>query len=259
MKLVLPEKKIKKMPRIEKFDLEIGRIIGGTYRVDSFLGGGYEGEVYRITEVRTGVTRTAKLFFPHRNEKDLQARSYAQKLERLRDCSAVIQYHHAETIQFEGQKVTCLISEFVEGVKLSSYIASHPGKRIPPYKAMHILHALATGIDQIHWKKEYHGDLHSDNILIRPRGILFDIKLVDFYNLGRWNKERRAVDIIEMVQILHESIGGKKWYAKMPSEVKNICRGLRHDLILGSFPTVRHLINQLENFENEFYDDPRLR
>ena len=249
----------RRLPRIEKFDLEPGRTLGGTYRVENYLGGGYEGEVYRISEIRTGVPRTAKLFFPHRNEKDKQAREFARKLERLRDCSMVIQYHHAETIQFQRQKITCLISEYVEGVRLSSYIKSHPGGRIAPYKALNIIYALARGVDQIHWKREYHGDLHTDNILIRPRGILFDIKLVDFYNLGRWSKERRAVDIIEMVQVLYEMIGGKKWYAKMPQEIKDVCRGLRHDLILRSFPTTRHLIEHLESFETEFYDDPRAR
>jgi len=234
--------------RIERFDLQPGRIIGGTYVVDEFLGGGYEGEVYKITEVRTGVPRTAKLFFPHRNERDRQACAYARKLERLRECSMVIQYYHAETLHFRRQPVTCLISEFVDGELLSSFIQSHVGGRMPPYKALHLLHALVSGLEQIHWRKEYHGDLHSENILIKPKGIFFDIKLVDFYNLGRSVKDHRQGDIVSLMHILYEAIGGRKWYARMPQEIKDVCRGLRSDLILKSFPTARHLREHLEKF-----------
>ena len=60
--------------RIESFDLRPGRVIGGKYVVDDKLGGGWEGEVYRVTESKTGVTRAAKLFYPHRNERDTARR-----------------------------------------------------------------------------------------------------------------------------------------------------------------------------------------
>ncbi len=238
-----------KLPKIDKFDLELGRRIGGIYVVEERLGGGYEGEVYRVTEERTGITRTAKLFFPHRNEKDVEARKFAQKLEKLRDCSIVIQYHHAETIKFRRHAVTCLISEYVDGAQLAGYIQGHPGKRMPPFKALHLFYALMTGLDEIHWKNEYHGDLHSENILVKPKGIFFDLKLVDFFHRGRPNKEQRHADIIEAVQILYEAIGGRKFYASMPPEIKSICLGLRRDLILKSFPTARHVLVHLENFE----------
>ncbi len=237
-----------KPPKIKKFDLKPGRIIGGTYEVDAFLGGGFEGEVYKVSEFRTGVPRTAKLYYPHRNENDLDAMNFARKLEMLRDCSIVIQYHHAETLRIKRQAVTCLISEYVDGIILSKYISSHPGKRMPPYKALSLIYALVVGLEEIHWKNEYHGDIHSENILIRPQGIFFDVKLVDFYNLGRSNKERRKEDIVDTIHLLFEAIGGNKWYSKAPQEIKDICRGLRRDLILERFPTVRHLREHLETY-----------
>lgn len=238
-----------KLPKIDKFDLPPGRRIAGIYLVEEFLGGGFEGEVYKVVEERTGISRTAKLFFPHRNEKDREARSFAQKLERLRDCSIVIQYHHAETMKVRRQPVTCLISEYVDGVQMSQYIQSHAGKRMPPFKALHLFYALVSGLDEIHWKNEYHGDLHSENILVKPRGIFFDVKLVDFFHRGRSNKEHRQGDIVEAMHLLYESIGGRKFYANTPQEVKSICLGLRRDLILKTFPTARHLLERLENFE----------
>jgi len=245
----MPVRLPKKLPKIDKFDLQPGRKIGGIYVVEEKLGGGYEGEVYRVTEERTGITRTAKIFFPHRNVKDVEARKFAQKLEKLRDCSIVIQYHHAETLNFRRHKATCLISEYVEGLQLSNYIQSHPGKRMPPFKALHMFYALVSGLDEIHWKNEYHGDLHSDNILINPKGVFFDLKLVDFFHRGRSNKDQRREDIVEAIGILHEAVGGRKHYAKMPPEIKSICLGQRRDLILKTFPTARHVLEHLENFE----------
>ena len=247
--LMPPRVKKHKPPKIEKFDLEPGRKIAGIYIVEEFLGGGYEGEVYKVVEERTGITRTAKLFFPHRNEKDREARAFAQKLEKLRDCSIVIKYHHAETLKIRRQPVTCLISEYVDGVQLSGYIQSQSGKRLPPFKALHLFYALMSGLDEIHWKNEYHGDLHSENILVKQKGIFFDVKLVDFFHRGRPNKEHRQGDIVEAIHLLYESIGGRRYYAGMPPEIKSVCLGLRRDLILRTYPTARHVLEHLENFE----------
>ena len=52
--------------RLDSFDLQPGRVIGGKYVVDGMLGAGWEGEVYRVVETRTKIHRAAKLFFPRR-------------------------------------------------------------------------------------------------------------------------------------------------------------------------------------------------
>ena len=50
--------------RIETFNLKPGRVIAGKYLVERRLGGGWEGEVYKVIEQRTGAHRAAKLFKP---------------------------------------------------------------------------------------------------------------------------------------------------------------------------------------------------
>ena len=55
---------------INSFGLRPGRVIGGKYTVEVKLGSGWEGEVYKVTESRTGVCRAAKLFYPQRNIRD---------------------------------------------------------------------------------------------------------------------------------------------------------------------------------------------
>ncbi|MCP4329266.1 MAG: protein kinase family protein [Alphaproteobacteria bacterium] len=232
--------------RVASFDLSPGQKVGGKYRVEDFLGGGLEGEVYRVTELQTGIRRAAKLFYPQENRSNRAARTYARRLDRLRDCPIVIQYHHAERVTVEDVPVTCLISEFVDGILLSDFIAAHRGKRLPPFKALHLLYAVVRGVEQIHVRHEYHGDLHSANILIRPRGIFFDAKLVDFYNQGTTNASHRRGDVVDLVHLLHEMTGGRRHYARQPVAIKAICRGLRRDLIKKAFPTATHLRRHLE-------------
>ena len=66
------------------------------------LGGGWEGEVYRVRENSTGIERSLKLFFPQRNPRNRTVRQYAKKLHKLRHCSILIHYHNQEKIEHRG-------------------------------------------------------------------------------------------------------------------------------------------------------------
>jgi len=233
--------------RIANFDLAPGYKIGGKYRVEARLGGGYEGEVYRVTEIQTGIRRAGKLFYPQRNARNRTARVYARRLDRLRDCPIVIQYHHAENVDIQDTTVACLISEYVDGILLSDFLTAHRGRRMTPFKALHLLHPLVCGLEQIHARRQYHGDLHAANILVRPRGIFFDAKLVDFYNHGQYSPSHRRDDIVDLIHLLYEMTGGRRHYAAQPPAIKAICRGLRRDLIGKAFPTAGHLRRHLES------------
>lgn len=234
--------------RIDSFDLHHGRVLAGKYVVERKLGGGLEGEAYEVTERRTGVRRAAKLFFPQENVRDKAVQFHAKKLDRLTPCSVVVQYHHIETITFKRQPVTCLISQFVEGQLLEDLVASQPGKRMTPFEAMHLLYALAMGVEEIHDLKEYHGDLHDNNILVVRRGVNFDVKIVDLYDRGRASSQQIQADVFDLVRILYDALGGRKRYASQPPEIRAICRGLRKDLISQSFRDAGDLRAYLETF-----------
>lgn len=232
--------------KFSSFDLPSGRIIAKKYEIISKLGSGWEGEVYKILESSTGIERAAKLFFPNRNENDKAAKFYAKKLHKLRHCPILIQYHTKEYFVFKRIPITVLISEYVEGVLLSEFIKSFPGKRLTPYQALHLLYALTNGIECVHASNEYHGDLHSDNIIVNKFGLEFDIKLVDLFPAKESKRESRKFDILTLIQVFHESLGGAKYYAKQPDAVKYICCGLKSNLILKKFKTIGQLRRHLE-------------
>lgn len=232
----------------DALDLKPGRVIGGEYVVESRLGEGWEGRVYLVRERRTGAARAAKLFFPERNDRDRAVDFYARKLEQLRECGIIIKYHHAETIRIAGHPVTVLISEFVDGVLLGDLVKSRPGGRLPLFEALHVLHGLTAGLQEVHARREYHGDLHARNILVQRRGVHVILKLVDLLDLGRPTRRNIADDVVDLVRLFEDMLGGKAVYATLPPEIKHIIAARRAPTIRERFPTAAALKTYLDTF-----------
>lgn len=235
--------------RIERFDFSPGTVLAKKYRVISKLGEGWESEVYIIREKSTRIERAAKIFFPQRNRSSRVATIHARKMHKLRNCPIVIQYHSKETIKFEDTKVSMLISDYVEGEVLSEFLARQRGKRISAFQGLHLLYALANGISCIHANREYHGDLHPENIIVHRYGLGFDLKALDFFHWGPPNRQNLQDDIVDVIKIFYQAIGGKRLYASQPAQVKEICCGLKRKKILAKFSTMAKLKHHLETME----------
>jgi len=237
--------------RVDSFQLKPGRILNGKYVVEDRIGGGIEGEVYKVRDKKTGLHRAIKAFFPGNGDVEKSIARNARLLDRLKKCPIVIHYHHAESFRFRRQTIHYLVSEYVQGQPLSSFCERYPGKRMRPFAALHVIHALCKGLEVIHAAGEYHGDIHADNVLVEPTGIFFDIKLVDFHDRGRAKAKEKLYDIYEVARLLYDITGGSAHYAKQPEIIKGLCRGLRRDLIRKRFPTISHVIRYLETRDTE--------
>ncbi|UCE88907.1 MAG: protein kinase, partial [Pseudomonadota bacterium] len=220
---------------VDDFGFAPGRVLARKYEVIARLGAGWEGEVYLVNEIATGIERAAKFFYPQRNPKNRSLLFYARKLHKLRNCSIVIQYHTQETITFHHQPISFLVSDYVEGELLSDFLCHQPGKRLDVFQALHLLHALAVGIESIHHIGEYHGDLHTDNVIVNRRGLGFDVKLLDMFHWGAPKAANIHDDVCDLVRILYDVLGGRKHYSKLPREVRAIINGLKRSLILTKF------------------------
>lgn len=237
------------MGKVRSFDFEPGTVLAGKYQVIQSLGAGWEGEVYKVVERRTGIVRAAKLFFQQRNRGNRALRYTARKLHKLRNCPILIHYHTVERVECDGQAVTMLVSDFVEGVLLSEFLRRFPGNRLSPFAGVHLLYALARGVEPIHQLGEYHGDLHSDNVIVSRFGLGFELRLIDLFRLEGSAADSRRHDIRDIVYLFWEALGGARSYARHPQVVKDICRGLKRGLILDKFPTMTHLRRHLENLD----------
>lgn len=238
------------MRTIKPLNFPPGEIINGRYEILHLLGKGWEGEVYLVKELSTGIERAAKFFYPERNKGNKTSKHYARKLHKLRNCGIVIQYYTQDSY-FHEQPITFLISEFIEGELLSEFVNRHPGKRLLPFAAVHLLHSLATGLECVHRMKEYHGDLHTDNVMVQRVGLRFELKILDLYKRTSSKAENVHDDVIDLIQIFYDVLGGKKHYSKQPQPVKDIICGLKRSLILKKFKTAGQLKSYLENMDWE--------
>lgn len=229
--------------------LEPGDRIAGKYEVLCLLGRGWEGEAYKVRELGTGVERAAKLFFPARNPGNKWGQRYARKLHRLRNCPVVIGYHAMEVAEVHGEGMTLFVSEYVEGELLTQHVSRHRGGRLPLFQGLHLLHALARGIEGIHSMGEYHGDLHSDNVIVQKLGLHYELRLLDMFNWGRPNHGNRQHDICSVIRIFYDAVGGAKYYRSQPPWVKGICCGLKKGLIERKFRTADQLCKHIGALE----------
>jgi serine/threonine protein kinase len=239
----------KRQIKIENFDFHPGRILAKKYEVISMLGAGWEGQVFKVREITTGIDRAAKFFYPHRNPRERASNFYAKKLHKLRHCPLLIQYLTQDMIIYKGMPVRFLVSDFVEGDLLTEFLKKQPGKKLSVFEGLHLLYAIARGIEYIHQVGEYHGDLHSDNIIINRYGIGFDVKLLDMFHWGAPKRENIYDDVCDLVRLFYDALGGKKFYAKHPPEVKAIICGLKRSLILKKFKSAGQLREYLETME----------
>jgi hypothetical protein len=87
--------------------------------------------------------------------------------------------------------------------------------------------------------------------MIRRQGIDFDLKLVDFFDLGKPTKRKIYKDVLNLVMVFHTIVGGRANYRKQPKVVKDIIRGLKDSLILARFSSAGDIQRHLESLEWE--------
>ncbi len=225
-----------------------GTMLGRRYRVEAHLGRGAEGEVYHVVEAATGIPRAAKLTPADRRNQRTAAR-IANKLEHLRECPIVLQYHHAEHVTIRRQRVVVLFSELCPGEPLQRFVDGHRGKRLPPYVALQVFYRLVVGLEEVHDAGEYHSDVHTENIIVQPRGVGFRMKLIDFYDWGKATRPKQQQDILQAVRVFHDMLGGRPHYAKLPGWAKYFLAGLNNTRLLKRFPTMAALRRDLEMFD----------
>lgn len=240
------------MTRITGFGFEAGDDLSNKYQIIEKIGAGWEGEVYLVKEKLTGIERACKLFFPHRNLRNKSLKFQAKKQHKLRHCSILTQYYTQDTLFHQGEEVTYLVSEFVDGELLSSFIKRQPKQKLSPFQGVHFLYALSKGVEKIHQHNDYHGDLHTDNIIIQRYGLGFDIKVIDMFHLGRSKKESIELDVIDIINIFYEILGGQKFYKDHPSFIKEICCGKNKTKIRQKFKNAGDIRRHLEIMSWEF-------
>ena len=95
-------------------------------------------------------------------------------------------------------------------------------------------------------RNDYHGDLHTDNVIVEKCGVRFNVKLLDMFHWGPPRAENLQADITDLIRIFYDVLGGQRYYRSQPQAVKDICCGLKRTLVLSKFRTAGKLVRHLE-------------
>lgn len=192
------------------YNFQPGRILARKYQVIAPLGRVREGEIYTLSECATGIERTAKFFYPHVDPRGQIATRHAQKLHKLRHCSMLMHYRTQETISLRGAPVTFLVSDLVQGELLRDFIERRPGRQLSWFEALHLLLAMARGIEPIHAAGESAGSLRQDNIMVQRTGLRFQTKLMELATLGRTGVEQRREDTQALISLFYDLVANQR-------------------------------------------------
>ena len=147
--------------------MKISELLLGRYKITDLLPSGAQGDLVKACDRTTGNVVVVK-------QLNTPASATHYSIDKARfDRAGRIRINHSNVVDpieyIENGCERFIIMPFIEGVRLSAFIASHGGK-LPLDKALPILLALADALAEMHAKGVVHRDLKPDNILIRPDG-----------------------------------------------------------------------------------------
>jgi serine/threonine-protein kinase len=155
----------------------LGQVIAGRYRLESLLGEGGMGVVYRARHVLIDRVVALKLIRP-----DLRGETHLRAW-MVREARAANRVDHAHIVDIHDVGETedgelYLVMEYLLGDSLSSQIAQGP---MPIPRAVDILEQMTAALARAHDLGVVHRDLKSDNIMLTTRGGRKDfVKILDF-------------------------------------------------------------------------------
>jgi serine/threonine protein kinase len=164
-------------PEANKPDSLVGHTIGGKYRIDTKLGAGGMGTVFRATRLLIGDSVAVKLLHPEQVA-DTQA---VERFRREAQAAARLKHQNAVTIYDFGVSddgLVYLVMELVEGRSLRDIIKQQGP--LTPTAAAEIFNQACAALDEAHRHNIIHRDVKPDNIMVTttPNGL--SVKVLDF-------------------------------------------------------------------------------
>ncbi len=169
---------VRKASRSKKSkDPLLGKVVAARYRLESQLGEGGMGVVYRARHVLIDRVVALKLIRP-----DLRGETHLRAW-MVREARAANRVDHAHIVDIHDVGETeegelYLVMEYLVGESLSSQIGKGP---MPIARAVDILEQMTAALARAHDLGVVHRDLKSDNIMLTARGGRKDfVKILDF-------------------------------------------------------------------------------
>lgn len=164
-------------PGVSDRDPLIGQTLDGKYRLDSLLGQGGMGRVYRAARPLIGDMVALKILSPEQiadNHAVERFRREAQAAARLKHPNAVSIYDFG--VSEAG--LVYLVMEIVEGQSLRALIKQQGP--LTPNAAAEIFKQVCSALDEAHKQQIIHRDIKPDNIIVEANATGLRVKVLDF-------------------------------------------------------------------------------
>ncbi len=154
-----------------------GKLLDGRYRMEEVLGRGGMGVVYRATHVHIDMPVAVKVLNP-------ELVSNQAAIERFRrEAKAAGRIHHPNAIQVTDfgvaeDKTVYLVMELVDGQSLRDLIWEK--KQFEARHAVTLMAQICSAVEAAHHSGIIHRDLKPDNIMIKTRDGVEQVKVLDF-------------------------------------------------------------------------------
>ncbi len=158
-------------------DTMIGTVLDGRYRLDSLIGEGGMGDVYRATHIHIDTEFAVKLLKP-----EFVANQTALKRFRL-EAKAAGRIHHPNAVRVTDfgvtpERIVYLVMELVQGQSLRSLMRNE-GK-MDYLRTVNIVRQVCGAVEAAHHSGVIHRDLKPDNILVERVHNTDRVKVLDF-------------------------------------------------------------------------------
>ncbi|MCB9876029.1 MAG: serine/threonine protein kinase [Planctomycetes bacterium] len=170
----------------------LGSVVDGKYRLQSVLGRGGLGTVFRAQHIGSLVTVALKLLHPRFAERPEYRRAL---LPEARRAATVVHERCARLLDVgEGEGgITYLAMELVEGQTLDEILQRGA---MAPSHAVDVLVQVAEALAAVHDAGLVHCDLSPRNVMVAARAGRLEVKVLDFGIARSVSMARRGVDLL---------------------------------------------------------------
>jgi serine/threonine protein kinase len=163
--------------------LEQGQIVNGTYRIQSLLGEGAMGRVYRAHQISLDrvvalkILRLDRVSAQQQAEMETRFSLEASMCSQLSHPNIVTVYDHGRIASGPSEGACFIAMEFLDGETLGEWIRS---QRLTLKQTLRFAIEIAQALHEAHESGVIHRDLKPENVMLVRRGGEPVVKLVDF-------------------------------------------------------------------------------
>src|SRR4051812_44377774 len=161
----------------ESFDKLVGQTLANRYLIESRLGEGAMGAVYRAKHVKVGRAFAVKVLHPRL----LEDRKVLQRFEREAELAGRLRHPNVIGVVDVGETgdgLRYMVMDFAEGPDLASLLSEAP---FPPQRVMTLTRQMLEGLYHAHEAGLIHRDFKPENVIVERDSHNAEVpRIVDF-------------------------------------------------------------------------------